>query len=146
MGTRAANGVYDEETQVIHIVRALKTVAVLGAHSDEKRPAWYVPAYLLAQGIRCIPVNPRFEGHTIYGEPCLAELAEIDEPVDLVDVFRPSEAVPLHVDDILHMRPLPKVVWLQSGIRSDEAKGKLEAEGITVIQDRCLLVDHRRYA
>lgn len=120
------------------------TIAVLGAHPERVRPAHYVPDYMAHQGYRIIPVNPGKVGQTLWGEPIRGSLAELDEPIDIVDVFRRSEAVPAHLDDILSMTPLPKVVWLQLGIRNDAVAKRLEAAGIEVIQDRCLLADHRR--
>ena len=126
------------------ILASARTVAVLGAHPTTWRPAYYVPAYLHEQGMRIVPVNPRFAGkQTLFGEEIRPSLAAIGEPVDVVDVFRRSEAVPEHLDDLLAMNPPPRVVWLQSGIRNDEVAAALEARGVTVIQDRCMLADHR---
>jgi hypothetical protein len=89
-------------------------------------------------------VNPRFAEQTMFGERVRATLAEIAEPVDLVDVFRRGEQIPMHVEDVLAMKPRPKVVWFQLGIRNDDAAKILEAAGITVIQNRCTLADHQR--
>jgi uncharacterized protein len=91
-----------------------------------------------------IGVNPRFVGDELFGERVRAQLRDIKEPVDLVDVFRRGEQVAAHVDDILAMQPRPKVVWLQLGVKSDEAEKRLAAEGIEVIQNRCTLADHQR--
>lgn len=119
---------------------------MLGFNPDESRPAHYVPAYLRAQGYRVIPVNPVLaaRGAAFHGEPARATLAEIAEPVDVVDVFRRPEAIPAHLEDILAMSPRPRVVWLQQGIRNDEAAARLVEAGINVVQDRCTLADHRR--
>jgi hypothetical protein len=122
-----------------------RTVAVLGANADPTRPAHYVPAYLARQGYRLVPVNPAFVGQTIWGEPVVATLAEIDTPVDLVNVFRRPDQIPAHLDDILAMQPRPRVVWFQSGIRNDEAARQLAAAGIDVVQDRCIKTDHRAF-
>ena len=128
-------------------VRALlegaKTIAVLGAHSDEARPAHYVPEYLHAQGYRVLPVNPLLEGERLFGEPVRARLDALAEPVDIVDVFRRPEALPAHLDEILAMNPRPRAVWLQQGIRNDAFAQALIREGIDVVQDRCTLADHR---
>lgn len=126
------------------ILQAARTVAVLGAHSERGRPAFYVPDYLASVGYRVLPVNPLMAGQTLWGEPVRAALAELGEPVDIVDVFRRSEALPAHVDDILAMAPPPAVVWFQQGIRNQQVAEQLEAAGIEVIQDRCTLADHRR--
>ncbi len=127
------------------ILETSRVVAVLGAHPDEGRPAFYVPDYLCANGYRVLPVNPSFVGTSLWGEPFRATLAEIGEPVDLVDVFRRSSHVEAHVADILVMAPLPRVVWLQSGIRNDRAAQALSAVGIDVVQDSCTLADHRAF-
>jgi predicted CoA-binding protein len=129
---------------VAQVLRLARVVAVLGAHPEMSRPAHYVPAYLLAAGYRILPVNPGFAGETLFGEVVRETLTELTEPVDVVDVFRRSGELPAHVPDILAMAPLPKVVWLQLGIRHDEVAGQLVAAGVDVIQDRCMLRDHRR--
>ncbi len=125
------------------ILQEARTVAVLGAHPDPARAAFYVPDYLKRHGYRVIPVNATKVGQVLHGEPVRASLTDIDEPVDVVDVFRRSEAVPGHVAEILAMKPLPRVVWLQSGIRNEAAAEKLRAAGIEVVQDRCMMAEHR---
>jgi hypothetical protein len=120
------------------------TIAVVGIHTEPEKAAFYVPEYLHDEGYRIIGVNPRFAGQTLFGEPVRAQLRDIGERVDLVDVFRASQAVIDHVDDILAMSPRPKVVWLQLGIKNEEAAKRLEAEGIVVVQNRCTLADHQR--
>lgn len=122
-----------------------RTIAVLGASNRPSRPAHYVPAYLVEQGYRVLPVNPQHEGEALFGETVKRTLAELPGPVDIVDVFRRSEHIPAHVDDILAMQPWPKVVWFQSGIINDEVARQLEAKGIRVVQDRCTYADHRRF-
>ncbi len=127
------------------LFRATRVVAVLGAHDDPARAAYYVPEYLRAHGYRIVPVNPALAGRTLFGEPVRASLAEIAEPVDLVDVFRRAESLPAHLSEFLAMTPLPKVVWLQLGISHGEVARALEARGVQVVQDRCIMVDHRHY-
>lgn len=132
---------------IARVVRGARTIAVLGAHPDPSRPAHYVPAYVVARGVRVLPVNPVYEGTTIFGETVRRSLdALAGFEIDIVDVFRRSSDVPAHTAEILAMRPLPKVVWLQLGIRHDETARALIAAGIEVVQDRCLLVDHRHHA
>lgn len=128
---------------VRRVLTTSRTVAVLGAHSDPTRPAWYVPDYLHSQGFEIIPVNAALVGQSLWGRPVLGSLAEIDEPVDVVDIFRRSEALPGHLDEILSMVEAPRTVWFQKGIRNAEVARQLEAKGIEVIQDRCMLADHR---
>lgn len=132
------------EADLEALLSSSRTIAVLGAHDAPGRPATYVPEYLASHGYRTIPVNAQLAGRTILGETVRASLAELGEPVDIVDVFRRSEAIPGHLDDILAMRPPPRAVWLQLGIRNDDAAGRLVAAGIDVVQDRCALAEHRR--
>jgi predicted CoA-binding protein len=127
------------------ILTTARTIAVLGASTHTERPAHYVPEYLHEHGYRVIPVNPLHRGEQLWGEPFRATLREIGEPIDIVDVFRAPAALPQHVDDILAMQPLPKVVWFQLGIRNDAVAAQLSAAGIEVVQDRCTLADHRRF-
>ncbi|MFZ5476431.1 MAG: CoA-binding protein [Myxococcota bacterium] len=133
-----------QESEIRAVLENARTIAVLGAHPDETRPAHYVPAYMREMGARIIPVNPRFVGRTIHGERVRETLTEIGEHVDVVDVFRRAENLPDHLDEILAMHPLPKVVWLQTGIRNDAFCDALKAKGIEVVQDRCMYADHRR--
>jgi len=120
-----------------------RVIAVLGAHRERWRPAFYVPDYLHRQGFTVLPVNPRFAGERLWGEACRGHLGELDRPVDLVDVFRPAHALPAHVEELLAMRPAPRIVWLQLGIRHDAVTARLTAAGVDVVQDRCTLADHR---
>lgn len=142
--------VSSDEAAVEAICKGLKTAAVLGVHKEPARPAHYVPAFVHERGVRILGVNPRFAGETLMGSEVSASLPDVaglvDGPIDLVDVFRPSQAIGLHTDEILSMDPLPRVVWLQLGIKNDEAVKPLLEAGIDVVQDRCLLVDYRRYA
>ena len=133
-----------EPTAVRQVLLTAKTIAVLGAHPQHARPASYVPAYLQNAGYRIVPVNPRFVGEEMFGAVTVAKLADVHEAVDVVDVFRPSELLAGHLADILAMEPRPKLVWLQSGIENDDVAGALVAAGIDVIQDRCMLAEHRR--
>lgn len=141
--------VSSDESAVEAICKGLKTAAVLGVHQAPERPAHYVPAFVHERGVRILGVNPRFAGETLFGSEVKASLVDAAGltvgPIDVVDVFRPSPVIGQHVGEILAMDPLPKVVWLQLGIRNDEAVKPLLEAGIDVVQDRCLLVDYRRY-
>jgi predicted CoA-binding protein len=129
------------DAQLRDVLAAARRIAVLGAHPDPAKPAHYVPDYLHRCGYRILPANPVYAGRSLWGEPVRATMAEIG-PVDVVDVFRRSEQVADHVDDIFAVRP--SLVWLQSGIRDDAVADRLERAGIAVVQDRCLMVEHRR--
>lgn len=125
------------------ILETARTIAVLGVSAATDKPAHYVPLYAAQHGYRVIPVNPLLIGQTLFGEPVRSSLAAINEPVEIVDIFRRAEALPDHLEDILAMNPRPKLVWLQLGISNDEFAKKLLQAGIEVVQDRCLLADHR---
>src|ERR1700748_3706277 len=131
------------DAQLREILTTSATVAVLGMHREPEKAAFYVPEYLHDEGYRIIGVNPRLVGREPLGEPVRATLRGSTEPVDLVDVFRRPEWLPGHVEDILAMKPRPKVVWFQLGIRHDEVAHILEAAGITVVQNRCTLAEHQ---
>jgi predicted CoA-binding protein len=132
------------DARLREILTASPTVAVLGIHHEPQKAAYYVPEYLYDEGYRVIGVNPEFRDHTLFGEKVRGTLAEIAEPIDLVDVFRRGDQISGHVDDILAMTPRPKVVWFQLGIKNDDAAKQLEDAGIIVIQNRCTLADHQR--
>ncbi|MEZ0349010.1 MAG: CoA-binding protein [Thermus sp.] len=131
----------DDQALRAYLERA-RTIAVLGAHKDPSRPAHYVPKYLWEKGYRILPVNPRFAGEELFGEKVAASLAELQAPVDILDVFRPPSALPDHLPEILALRP--GLVWLQSGITHPGFEGALREAGIPVVADRCLMVEHKR--
>jgi hypothetical protein len=132
------------DVQLREILTTSPTIAVLGLHHEPEKAAFYVPEYLHDEGYRIIGVNPQLAGQKMFGENVRKTLAEIDEPVDLVNVFRRAELIPQHVEDILAMTPRPKVVWFQLGIKHEQSARILEAAGITVVQNRCTLADHQR--
>lgn len=133
-----------EAAEIRRVLESARTVAVLGAHHERARAAFYVPDYLHGVGARILPVNPALVGHTLWGEPVRTSLESLGQPIDVVDVFRRSEALPAHLDDLLKMNPPPAVVWFQQGIRNASVAAALIAAGIDVVQDRCMLADHRR--
>ncbi len=133
------------EQDIVEVLERSRVVAVLGAHHETQRPAFYVPDYLHQQGYRVIPVNPQLVGENLWGEKVRGHLSELDEQVDLVDVFRRPDALDDHLADFLAMRPNPRAVWFQLGIRNDRVAAALVASGIDVVQDRCTLADHKRF-
>lgn len=137
----------ETDDDVAALVRSLKRVAVLGIKTEAQRgqAAFYVPEYLEGVGIEVVPVPVYYPDVTsILGRRVYRKVADVPGEVDLVNVFRRPQDIPPHVDDIIARRP--KAAWFQLGIRNDEAARRLVAAGIDVVQDRCLLVDHRRFA
>jgi len=136
--------IVDEDQGLSAIFREAKTVAVLGAKADSSEPDYYVPAYLPARGYRIRPVNPRFAGRRLHEIETVASLRDLTEPVDVIEIFRRPEYLPGHADEILALSWRPKTVWFQLGIRNDAAAEKLARAGIRVVQDRCMMPEHRR--
>lgn len=130
------------DDQLRAILSTSPTIAVLGIHDDPTRPANYVPAYLHERGYRILGVNPALAGTVLFGEPVRGSLAEIGEPVDLIDVFRRADTLPNHAGELAAVDA--PVIWFQLGIRHDAVAAALVAAGKTVIQDRCTLAEHRR--
>jgi uncharacterized protein len=116
-----------------------RTIAVVGASGDPAKPAHRIPRYLQGQGYRIVPVNPR--GGELLGEPVARSLPEVDRPVDVVDVFRPAEEAPRIAREAVAVGA--RVLWLQLGIASEEARQIAEAAGLTVVMDRCMGETHR---
>lgn len=124
-----------------------RRVAVLGIKTERQayQPAFYVPQYLVNAGLEVVPVPVYYPEVTeILGQKVYRKLADVPGPVDMVNVFRRSEDIPPHVEDILAAKP--KSVWFQSGIRNDGAAERLARAGIKVVQDLCLMVEHRALA
>jgi predicted CoA-binding protein len=133
-----------DDAGLTRILREARTVAVLGAKAQPSAPAYYVPAYLAEVGYRIRPVNPTIVGTRILGEPVVPTLADMPGPVDLIEVFRRPEFLPGHAAEILALSWRPSVVWFQLGIRHDGAAQRLARAGIRVVQDRCMMPEHRR--
>jgi uncharacterized protein len=124
------------------ILETTHRIAVIGVSASPEKPAHYVPEYMQQNGYEIVPVNASMANQTLFGQTVRSSLSEIEGAVDLVDMFRRSEHLDGHLEDILAMNPRPKYVWLQLGIRNDEFAAQLEAVGIKVVQDRCLMADH----
>jgi predicted CoA-binding protein len=132
----------ESDDEIRGLLSQARSIAVVGIKAGALEDAYRVPAYLQQQGYRIVPVSPKLD--RVLGEPALSSLREVREPIDLVDLFRAPQHLPAHADEILAMSPRPQGVWLQLGIRHDEVARRLEAAGIAVVQDRCIMVDHRR--
>ena len=132
----------DDDDGIARVLRDSKRIAVLGIKMEPFQPAYFVPEYAKRAGFEIIPVPVYYPGVTeIMGESVYRRVADIPGPIDLVNVFRRSRDVGPHVDDILEKQP--KAVWLQVGIRDDDAAERWARAGIDVIQDRCLMVEMR---
>lgn len=134
---------YDPET-IRDVLGSVKTIAVVGASANPARPSYGVMRFLIDKGYRVIPVNPGHAGGEILGQTVHARLAEIPEPVDMVDVFRAADQLSGVIDEALALSPKPRVIWGQLSVRDDKAAEKAEAEGVTVIMDRCPAIEHPR--
>jgi len=126
------------------ILNTVKSIAMVGISPKDNRPSYFAFKYLLERGYRMIPVNPGQAGKEILGQKVYAKLSDIPEPIDMVDVFRASEHIPAVVDEALAMTPRPAVIWMQLGVRNDEAAAKAEAGGIKVVMNRCPKIEYGR--
>ncbi len=126
------------------ILNAVKSIAMVGISPKQSRPSYFAFKYLLERGYNMIPVNPGQAGKEILGRKVYARLTDIPEPVDMVDVFRASQfALPV-VEEALQLHPRPQVIWMQLGVRNDEAAAKAEAAGIKVVMNRCPKIEYGR--
>ena len=124
------------------ILREVRTIAMVGASPDWNRPSYFAMKYLQIKGYRVIPVNPKAAGGEILGERVYASLKDIPEKIDMVDIFRASAAVPPIVEDAIQIGA--KVVWMQIGVRNDEAARRAEQAGLTVVMNRCPKIEWGR--
>ena len=134
----------DSREQIRSLLMRTRRIAVLGMERDEKRdrPAYYVPKYMIDAGFEVIPIPVKYPGlEQVAGRKAYHSVSEVPGDIDLVNVFRRPADIPEHVDDIL--AKMPKAVWFQLGIRNDQAAERFARAGIQVVQDRCLMVDHR---
>jgi hypothetical protein len=124
----------------IRNILSLKNVAVVGMSKNEEKAAHYVPKYLLQQGFNIIPVNPTAD--KILDRKCCPNLQEVEQQIDIVDVFRPSDQVLPVIEEAIKKKP--KVIWLQEGIHNPEAEALAKKAGIDVVFNRCMLAEHQR--
>ena len=131
-----------DNTYIAGILNSVKTIAMVGASAKDVRPSYFVLKYLLAKGFSVFPINPGQAGKQILGRMTYARLADVPEPIDMVDIFRAASAVPGIVDEVLRLDPLPKVLWMQLGVRHDETAARAEAAGIKVVMNRCPKIEY----
>ncbi|HCL66945.1 MAG TPA: CoA-binding protein [Rhizobium sp.] len=134
-----------EDAYIAGILRDTKTIALIGASPNPARPSYGVMRFLLSKGYKVIPVNPGQAGKEILGQTVFAHLADIAEPVDMIDVFRAAEHLDGVIDEALAMNPKPKVIWGQLAVRDDAAAAKAEAAGLKVVMDRCPAIEMPRF-
>lgn len=126
------------------ILRRTKVIAVVGVSMNPVRPSYYFARYLSLKGYTVIPVNPGHAGKLLFGQTVRASLSEITQPVDMVDIFRRSEAVPSIVDEALSSFPNLCTIWMQIGVEHPEAAAKAQARGVDVVMNRCPKIEYQR--
>ncbi|HBM60855.1 MAG TPA: CoA-binding protein [Citreicella sp.] len=133
-----------DDALLTEILKRSRVVAVVGASLNPVRPSHYVARFLVQQGYRVIPVNPGHAGMMLFGEEVRARLAEVDAPVDMVDIFRRSDAVPEIVEDALEHLPHLRTIWMQLGVVHDGAAALARARGVDVVMNRCPKIEFPR--
>ena len=133
-----------DDSYISNILNSVRSVAIVGASANDVRPSYFVAKYLIDKGFEVYPVNPGQAGREILGRMTYAKLADVPVAIDMVDIFRPSAAVPAIVDEVLALDPLPQVIWMQLTVRHDEAAAKAEAAGIKVVMNRCPKIEYAR--
>lgn len=129
------------ENYTTDILAEVKTIALVGASANVARPSFGVMKFLLARGYDVLPVNPGLAGKELLGHHVYASLSEIPRPIDMIDVFRNSNAVEALVEEALKLSPLPKVIWMQLGVRNDDAALRAETAGIKIVMNRCPAIE-----
>jgi uncharacterized protein len=126
------------------ILSGVRTIAVVGASEKEHRPSYSVFKFLLSHGYEVSGVNPNRAGRNLHGTVIYKSLAEVPGPIDMVDIFRNSQAAGNALDEALALDPRPKVIWMQLGVRNEEAAARARALGVKVVMDRCPAIEIRR--
>src|ERR1700732_783074 len=134
---------YDDST-IRGILNTVKTIAMVGASEKENRPSYFAFKYLLERGYKMIPVNPGHAGEDMLGQRIFARLADIPEPVDMIDIFRGPQYALVIVQEALALKTRPQVIWMQLGVRNEEAAALAEANGLKVVMDRCPKIEYGR--
>jgi uncharacterized protein len=132
------------DSYIRDILTSVKTIAMVGASANSSRPSYFVLKYLSARGYTMLPINPGLAGQTLFDLPVYATLAAAPQPIDMVDIFRNSEAAGGLVDEALALPEPPKVIWMQLGVRNDDAAARAEARGVKVVMNRCPKIEYGR--
>jgi uncharacterized protein len=133
-----------DDNYIRAILNGVKSIAMVGASPVNVRPSYFAFKYLAQRGYDMIPVNPGHVGKSLLGKPFVASLLDINQPVDMVDIFRNSNHIMPAVEEALKMQPMPKVIWMQLGARDDAAAEKAEAAGLKVVMNRCPKIEYGR--
>ncbi len=131
----------DDSDKIRRILRSSKTLAVVGLSAQWHRPSYFAAKYMQEHGYRVIPVNPVYDA--ILGEKCYKSLRDIPEPVDVVDCFRKSSEIPAIAEEAIAIGA--KVLWMQLGVQSEQARARAEAAGLEVVENRCVKIEHGRF-
>jgi predicted CoA-binding protein len=126
------------------VLHRTKRIALVGVSANPVRPSYFVARYLDLKGFDILPVNPVAAGEVLFGKRVVASLSDVGGDVDMVDIFRRSDAVPPIVDEALEVFPDLKTLWMQIGVQHAEAAAKAEARGVTVVQNRCPKIEYQR--
>ncbi len=126
------------------ILNTVKSIAMVGFSPKENRPSYFAFKYLLERGYKMFPINPGQAGTEVLGRKVYAKLADVPEPIDMVDIFRAARFAPGIVDEAVALQPRPQVIWMQLGVRSEEAAAKAAAAGMKVVMNRCPKIEYGR--
>jgi predicted CoA-binding protein len=133
-----------DDAYIRAILKGVKRIALVGASANEARPSYIVTKYLLERGYEVEPVNPGLAGQTILGRTVYGALKDVPGPLDMVEIFRNSEAAGPITDEALALDPLPRVIWMQLSVRNDAAAARAEAAGVQVVMNRCPKIEYGR--
>jgi uncharacterized protein len=133
-----------DDSYISEILNSVKTIAIVGASANAARPSYFVLKYLSGRGYNVLAINPGLAGGEILGRPVYAKLADVPHAIDMVDIFRNSEAAAGVVDEALALPSPPKVIWMQLGVRNDAAAARAEAQGVKVVMNRCPKIEFGR--
>ncbi len=132
------------DAELRKVLGAVKTVAIVGISANPARPSYFVGRYLGLKGYTVIPINPGHAGKTLFGKTIIDDLENVSQSVDMIDIFRKSEAVPEIVDQALEKFQNLKCIWMQIGVQHEAAAAKARARGVTVIMNRCPKIEYQR--
>ncbi len=133
-----------DDSYIGDILHSVRRIAIVGASANVARPSYFVLKYLSGRGYEVFAVNPGLAGGEIHGRPVHGRLGDVPGPIDMVDIFRNSEAAGPIVDEALELNPLPRVIWMQLGVRNDAAAARAEARGVQVVMNRCPKIEFGR--